>query len=95
VNESRGSRRCCRLQPAKESARSSRAIGSLHRESLLRAVQEQCGFEAGELRCVFVEAQPLGQSTMSYRIVDAMTGLREKGEIDVRALRDRQPWATQ
>ncbi len=66
--------------------------GHLHRESLLRAVQEQCGFEEGELRCIFVEAQPMGRRTMAYRICDARTGLREAGEIDVRQLREHQPW---
>ncbi|GAC1555623.1 MAG: DUF3556 domain-containing protein [Polyangiales bacterium] len=69
--------------------------GHLHREPLLRAVQEQCGFDEGELRCIFVEAQPMGRSTMEYRIVDAKSGLREAGELDVRALRARQPWLAQ
>lgn len=67
--------------------------GHLHRESLLAAVQERCGFEAGELRCVFVEAQPLFRSTMEYRIHDARTGLIERGTLDVRDLLARQPWA--
>ncbi|HWN67128.1 MAG TPA: DUF3556 domain-containing protein [Haliangium sp.] len=66
--------------------------GHLHREDLLHAVQEQCGFEAGELRCIFVESQPLGRATLSYRIVDARTGLLEAGELDVHAMRQRQPW---
>ena len=66
--------------------------GHLHRESLLRAVQEQCEFAEGELRCIFVEGQPLGRSTMGYRIADAKTGLIEEGEIEVSALRERQPW---
>jgi hypothetical protein len=66
--------------------------GHLHREDLLRAVQEQCGFEAGELRCIFVEAQPLGRSTLSYRIHDARSGLIERGELDIADLRRRQPW---
>ncbi|MEO6418654.1 MAG: DUF3556 domain-containing protein [Polyangiaceae bacterium] len=68
--------------------------GHLHRESLLRAVQEQCGFAEGELRCIFVEAEPMGRSTMEYRITDAKTGLMEEGEIDVELLRARQPWMT-
>jgi len=68
--------------------------GHLHREGLLRAVQEQCGFEEGELRCIFVEAQPLGRHTMGYRIHDAKTGLIEAGEVDVHAMRRRQPWAS-
>jgi len=67
--------------------------GHLHSEQLLAAVQEQCGFEPGELRCIFVEAQPLGRSTMAYRIHDAATGLVERGELDVAAMRERQPWA--
>jgi Transmembrane protein of unknown function (DUF3556) len=66
--------------------------GHLHREELLHAVQEQCGFEEGELRCIFVESQPLGRSTLAYRIVDARTGLLEAGELDVHAMRRRQPW---
>ena len=68
--------------------------GHLHREELLRAVQEQCGFEAGELRCVMVEAQPLGRSTLHYRIHDAKTGLLEEGHADVNALRARHPWGS-
>lgn len=67
--------------------------GHLHREAFLHAIQEQCGFLPGELRCIFVESQPLGRSTMAYRIHDASTGLIEAGELDVRELRQRQPWA--
>jgi hypothetical protein len=67
--------------------------GHLHRESLLASLQAQCGFEPGELRCIFVESQPLGRSTMAYRIHDAATGLLDAGALDVRAMRQRQPWA--
>jgi hypothetical protein len=56
-------------------------------------VQTQCGFEEGELRCIFVEAQPLGRPTLSYRIHDARSGLLEEGELDAHELRTRQPWA--
>jgi hypothetical protein len=66
--------------------------GHLHRESLLAAVQDQCGFAPGELRCIFVEGQPFGRSTMAYRIRDAATGLIDAGTLDVRELRKRQPW---
>ncbi len=66
--------------------------GHLHNEPLLAAIQQQCGFAEGELRCIFVESQPLGRSTMHYRILDAKTGLLEEGDLDVRALRERQPW---
>jgi hypothetical protein len=67
--------------------------GHLHRESLLRAVQAQCGFEPGELRCIFVEAQPLGGKQLAFRIVDAATGTIETGALSVAELRARQPWA--
>jgi hypothetical protein len=66
--------------------------GHLHREPLLRTVQEQCGFAPGELRCIFVEGQPFGRSTMAYRIHDAATGLIDAGTLDVKAMRERQPW---
>jgi hypothetical protein len=68
--------------------------GHLHGEQLLRAVQEQCGFEAAELRCLFVEAQPLGRKTQAWSIHDAKTGLIETGEMNVAQMRARQPWAT-
>jgi hypothetical protein len=67
--------------------------GHLHREQLLRAVQEQCGFEEGELRCIMVESQPMGRPTLHYRILDAKTGLLEEGHVQVKELRERQPWA--
>jgi hypothetical protein len=66
--------------------------GHLHNEQLLRAVQSQCAFEEGELRCIMVESQPLGQRTLHYRIHDAKSGPLEQGDLDVRTLRARQPW---
>lgn len=65
--------------------------GHLHNEALLRAVQAQCGFEPGELRCIFLEAQPLLGRTMAYRIVDAHSGLLTRGELDVEELRRGLP----
>jgi len=67
--------------------------GHLHHEQLLAAVQAQCGFEPGELRCVFVESQPLGRGTLAYRIADASTGPLASGELTIADLRARQPWA--
>jgi hypothetical protein len=67
--------------------------GHLHQEQLLAAIQEQCGFAAGELRCIFVESQPLGRAALDYRIVDAASGLLERGQLPVSELRSRQPWA--
>lgn len=67
--------------------------GHLHDERLLAALQEQCGFEEGELRCIFVESQPLGSSHMQWRIADAKTGQIDAGSIDVKTLRELQPWS--
>ncbi|MEZ4312920.1 MAG: DUF3556 domain-containing protein [Polyangiaceae bacterium] len=66
--------------------------GHLHDEQLLRAVQAQCHFEPGELRCIFVEAQPMGQPDLAYRIVDAHDGQLAAGGIAVKDLVDKQPW---
>ena len=67
--------------------------GHFHGEQLLRAVQAQCGYEPGELRVVCVESQPLGRSTLAYKILDAATGVVESGTLEIEALRRRQPWA--
>jgi hypothetical protein len=67
--------------------------GHLHREELLRAVQSQCEFEEGELRCVMVESQPLFGSGLHYRIHDAKTGRITEGRCLISELRARQPWA--
>ena len=66
--------------------------GHLHDEQLLRAVQEQCNFEAGELRCLQVESQPLGRGCLAWRIHDAKNGLLESGEISIAEMQSRQPW---
>jgi hypothetical protein len=66
--------------------------GHLHHEQLLASIQAQCAFAPGELRVVFVEAEPLGGGALAYRIADAATGRLEAGEIPVAELRERQPW---
>jgi hypothetical protein len=66
--------------------------GFLHNESLMEAVQAQCGFTPGELRCVFVGAQPLGGEHIPWRIADASTGGIVEGRSLVEDLQERQPW---
>jgi Transmembrane protein of unknown function (DUF3556) len=66
--------------------------GHLHQEDLLEQVQAQCSFEEGELRCIFVESQPLGRHTLDYRIVDAKKGRLDRGELRIDELLSRQPW---
>jgi hypothetical protein len=67
--------------------------GHLHNEQLLAALQEQVGFEAGEVRCVFLEGQAAGRSTMWWRIADAATGRIAEGNVPVDALLQAQPWS--
>ncbi len=67
--------------------------GHLHDERFLAVLQEECGFEEGELRCIFVESQPCGRRKLHWRIADAKTGPLEEGYIHVRELRAGQPWS--
>ncbi len=69
--------------------------GHLHDEKLVQAVQEQCAFAPGELRCVFIESEPLLKSDLVYRIYDAHDGNIAAGAISAASLRNRQPWQTQ
>jgi hypothetical protein len=55
-------------------------------------VQEQCGFEDGELRAICVEAQPILGSTLHWRIVDAKRGLLDEGYAELADLARRKPW---
>lgn len=66
--------------------------GHLHDESLLRAIQERCGYAEGELRVVILESQPIHRQRQHYRIVDAAAGLIEEGYVDVADMVSRQPW---
>jgi hypothetical protein len=68
--------------------------GHLNGMQLLEAVQAQCGFEPGEARVVMVESQPLFGRTMQWQIVDAASGVLEKGETVLAPMRALQPWPT-
>jgi hypothetical protein len=68
--------------------------GHLNDQSLLDAVQQQCGFAPGELRVVMVEAQPLFGRTMKWKIVDAADGVLEEGETEIEPMRAVQPYPT-
>lgn len=68
--------------------------GHLNEMQLLNAIQEQCGFEEGELRVVMVESQPLFGKTMAWKTVDAVTGILTQGETEMAAMRELQPWPT-
>jgi hypothetical protein len=66
--------------------------GHLNQLQLLHAIQAQCGFEAGELRVVMVESQPLFGRAMAWRIADAKTGVLESGATEIAPLLACQPW---
>jgi Transmembrane protein of unknown function (DUF3556) len=69
------------------------ADGHLHNEQLVKAVQERCNFDEGELRVIVLDAQPIHRQRQAYRLVDAATGEFERGYVTVRDMRNRQPWA--
>ncbi|MDH3484388.1 MAG: DUF3556 domain-containing protein [Myxococcales bacterium] len=66
--------------------------GHLHQQRLLEAVQNECRYEEGELRCIFVEAQPIQRPYLAWTIADAKTGVIESGETNVKELLALQPW---
>jgi len=68
--------------------------GHLNNQSLVDAVQQQCGFAPGELRVVMVESQPLFGRTMKWKIVDAANGVLEEGETEIDPMRAVQPYPT-
>jgi hypothetical protein len=54
--------------------------------------QDQCQFEPGEVRVMCVEAQPMFQSTLHWRLVDAATGPIDEGHVTLDELAKRAPW---
>ena len=66
--------------------------GHLHHAQLLRAIQERCDFAPGQLRVITLEAQPMRKDTQAYEILDAATGLLERGQVKVSDMCARQPW---
>lgn len=67
--------------------------GHFSNEQLITALQERCHFEPGEVRVVLLDAQPIHRKTQQYRLVDAVTGEFERGEVRVADMVTRQPWA--
>src|SRR5262249_30061580 len=61
-------------------------------EELLANIQEQIGFEEGEVRVICVEAQPLLGSTLHWRINDAKKGRLAEGHVELADLMQRKPW---
>ena len=66
--------------------------GHLHSETLLKAIQKRCNYQRGELRCIFVESQPMGQPHLDWRMVDAHDGEILNGRTGIKELMQLQPW---
>ncbi len=67
--------------------------GHLHHEQLLAAIAARGPLEAGDLRCVFLESQPLGHPDLAWRVVDPARGRLAEGRVNARDLVDHQPWS--
>lgn len=68
--------------------------GHLNSTQLLESIQPQCEFEEGEVRVVMVESQPLFGPTMSWKVVDAKTGVVVRGETNIASMLDVTPYPT-
>jgi hypothetical protein len=66
--------------------------GHMSNEQLVAALQQRCHFEAGEVRIVMLDAQPIHRQRQEYRLVDAATGEFERGTVEVADMVTRQPW---
>ena len=66
--------------------------GHLHDEQLLAAIQKRCQYASGELRCIFVESQPMVRPHLDWRIVDAKAGQIDSGRVSIDELVELQPY---
>ncbi len=67
--------------------------GHLHNEQLIDALHRRCQFEAGEVRVIVLDGQPIQRQDQEYRLVDAATGEFERGHVTVSSMLERQPWS--
>ncbi|MFD7847983.1 DUF3556 domain-containing protein [Nocardia sp. NPDC059764] len=66
--------------------------GHLHNADLIRAVQDEAGFEPGELVVVWVESEAFGSGVQRYQVIDAALGVIERGTWKVADAVAEQPW---
>ncbi|BBZ78684.1 membrane protein [Mycolicibacterium anyangense] len=66
--------------------------GHLHNDYMIAAVQEQVGYEPGELVVAWVESQAWGTSVQHYKLIDAALGVIETGTWKVADVAEAQPW---
>lgn len=66
--------------------------GHMHREDMIQAVQDEAGFEPGDVLIVWVESQPIHKSFQQYKVIDPALGVVEEGTWEVADLIEEQPW---
>ncbi len=66
--------------------------GHFHNEELIAAIQEQAGFEPGELLVAWCESEPLWHGYHEYKLIDAALGVVERGKFRVKDTVAQQPW---
>jgi hypothetical protein len=66
--------------------------GHFHDDQMIDAVQDQCGFEPGDVRVVVLEGQAIHVQKQHYWLYDAAAGLIEEGWVDVAEMVRRGPW---
>ncbi len=67
--------------------------GHLHNEQLLASITARANLAPGDLRCVFLESQPV-RRPLHWRIADAATGQIAEGHVRAADLAAHQPWST-
>ena len=55
------------------------AIGHLHNDKMLQAVQKRCQFAPGEFIVVWIESEPILRGVQKYWVMDAAVGIVERG----------------
>jgi hypothetical protein len=66
--------------------------GHLHDADMIRAVQDEAGFEPGECVIAWVESEAFGSGVQHYQLSDAALGVVERGTWKVADAVNEQPW---
>jgi hypothetical protein len=66
--------------------------GHLHDADMIKAVQDEAGFEPGECVIAWVESEAFGSGVQHYQLIDAALGVIERGTWKVADAVEEQPW---
>src|SRR6201988_990101 len=66
--------------------------GHLHDADMIKAVQDEAGFEPGECVIAWVESEAFGSGVQHYQLIDAALGVTERGTWKVADAVAEQPW---